>query len=218
MRTQTKWSILPAALLALGTLAMAQSQAPAQGSGSSAGSTTSAAPDPTVGQRKENQQDRIANGVQSGQLTSGETSNLENKEAAINGETRADRAANGGKLTSGEKSQINTQQNQVSKQIYQDKHNANTAQYGNNPVGQRRANQQARIANGIRSGQLTAGETSKLENQQHAITKQVSADRSANGGKLTTAEKKQVNHQQNQASRNIYNKKHNGATQPNAKK
>ena len=38
-------------------------------------------PAPVIDQRKENQQDRIANGVQSGQLTAGETSNLEKKEA-----------------------------------------------------------------------------------------------------------------------------------------
>src|SRR6266851_1663505 len=49
--------------------------------------------DPSIAQRKENQQDRIANGVKSGQLTPGETANLENKEAAINKETRTDRAA-----------------------------------------------------------------------------------------------------------------------------
>ena len=89
----SKWSILPAAvLLLLGTVTLAQD--------SSTPSTTTTpsstpAPQPTVGQRKENQQDRIAQGVKSGQLTAGETANLETKEAAINGETRADRAANG---------------------------------------------------------------------------------------------------------------------------
>jgi hypothetical protein len=155
--------------------------------------------------------------VKSGQLTAGETANLENKEAAINGETKADRAANGGKLTGAEKQQINQQQNGVSKQIYQDKHNANTAHYGNNEVGQRRENQQDRIAQGVKSGQLTAGETAKLENQQRGINQQVKADRAANGGKLTNGEKKQVNREQNRASRNIYNKKHNGRTQGGAK-
>src|SRR5262249_27715277 len=139
------------------------------------------------------------------------------KEAAINGETRADRAANGGKLTAAEKAKINRQQNQLSNQIYQDKHNANTAHYGNNAVGQRRENQQDRIAQGIKSGQLTAGETAKLENQQRGINQQVAADRAANGGKLTAGEKQQINKEQNQTSRNIYNKKHNGATQGNAK-
>jgi len=208
----SKWTIVPAAALLLGTMAVAQQPS---SSGSSTTSTTPA--DPSIAQRKENQQDRIANGVKSGQLTAGETSNLETKEAAINGETRADRAANGGKLTSTEKSQINGQQNKLSNQIYQDKHNANTAQYGNNKVGQRRENQQDRIAQGIKSGQLTAGETAKLENQQKGINQQVKADRSANGGKLTTGEKQQINKEQNGASKNIYNKKHNAATQPKAK-
>ena len=82
-------------------------------------------------------------------------------------------------------------------------------------MGQRRQNQQDRIAQGIKSGQLTAGETSKLENQQKNINQQVKADRAANGGKLTPGEKQQVNKEQNGASRNIYNKKHNAKTQGN---
>jgi hypothetical protein len=225
----SNWMILPAAVLLLGTVALAQDpsssgsgSAPSSGSGSSAsqGSSTPSTPSqkPEVAQRKENQQDRIAQGVKSGQLTAGETSKLETKEAAINGETRADRAANGGKLTAAEKQQINKQQNQTSKQIYQDKHNANTAHYGNNQVGQRRENQQDRIAQGVKSGQLTAGETAKLENQQKGINQQVKADRAANGGKLTNGEKKQVNKEQNGASKNIYDKKHNAATQGGTKK
>jgi hypothetical protein len=202
-----KWCILPAAMLMAGTVAVAQDQ-----------STTDPKPTTEVGQRKENQQDRIANGVQSGQLTAGETANLEKKEAAINKETAADRAANGGKLTTAEKAQVNRQQNHLSNQIYQDKHNANTAHYGNNEVGQRRENQQDRIAQGIKSGQLTAGETAKLENQQKNINKQVATDRAANGGKLTAGEKAQVNKEQNKASKNIYNKKHNARTQPGTRK
>jgi hypothetical protein len=210
----SKWTVMPAAVLLLGTVALGQDTT-STGTSTQATTTTAPAPatKPTIAQRKENQQDRIANGVKSGQLTAGETSKLETKEAAINGETRADRAANGGKLTAAEKQQINKQQNQVSKQIYNDKHNANTAKYGNNPVGQRRENQQDRIAQGIKSGQLTAGETAKLENQQKGINQQVKADRAANGGKLTPGEKQQVNKEQNAASKNIYNKKHNANTQ-----
>ena len=222
--TWIKWSALPAAVLLAGSVAMAQDQpapssqpAPQAQSGSAATVATPAAkPKPTVAQRKENQQDRIAQGVKSGQLTAGETANLETKEAAINGETKADRAANGGKLSAAEKKQINGQQNQVSKQIYKDKHNANTAHYGDNKVGQRRENQQDRIAQGVKSGQLTAGETAKLENQQKGINQQVAADRKANGGTLTASEKKQVNKEQNAASKNIYHKKHNAKTQPQA--
>jgi hypothetical protein len=207
----SKWNVVPALLLLLGTVALAQDP-------SSQGAGTTPPKQPTIAERKENQQDRIAQGVKSGQLTAGETANLESKEAAINGETKADRAANGGKLTQAEKQQVNKQQNQLSKQIYADKHNANTAHYGNNEVGQRRENQQDRIAQGVKSGQLTAGETAKLENQQKGINQQVAADRAANGGKLTTGEKRQINKEQNAASKNIYNKKHNAKTQPQTKK
>jgi hypothetical protein len=220
--TWLKWGALPLAVLmsaAGATAVFAQDQSPSQGSPAAAtpAKEPEKKPDPSIAQRKENQQDRIANGVKSGQLTPGETANLEKKEAAINKETRTDRAANGGKLTPAEKAQVNSQQNQLSKQIYRDKHNANTAHYGNNKVGQRRENQQDRIAQGIQSGQLTPGETAKLEKQQQGINKQVAADRKANGGALTASEKKQVNREQNQASRNIYRKKHNAATQSNAK-
>ncbi|HWZ99946.1 MAG TPA: hypothetical protein VN025_19470 [Candidatus Dormibacteraeota bacterium] len=206
-----KWTAIPVLALIVGGVAMAQDPA---SNGSSNTSSTNASQDPTIKQRKENQQDRIANGIQSGQLTAGETSKLETKEAAVNGEIKADRAANGGKLTPAERAKVNRQQNQMSKQIYNDKHNANTAHYGNNEVGQRRENQQDRIAQGVKSGQLTAGETAKLENQQKGINQQVKADRAANGGKLTTGEKAQINHEQNKASKNIYNKKHNTRTQP----
>ena len=74
--------------------------------------------------RQENQQDRIAQGVKSGQLTAGETANLEHKEAGLNREIRHDRKQNGGNLTNKEKRQINRQQNQLSRQIYNKKHNA----------------------------------------------------------------------------------------------
>jgi hypothetical protein len=79
-----------------------------------------------VNAREANQQERIGNGVKSGQLTPGETRNLENKEVHINKEVRDDRQANGGKLTPAERQQVNHQQNNVSKEIHNDKHNART--------------------------------------------------------------------------------------------
>ncbi len=173
--------------------------------------TPAPAPD-KVDQRRENQQDRIANGVQSGQLTAGETRNLEGREANLNNEIKDDRQANGGRLTQAERQQVNRQQNHISRSIYQDKHNAATQNY-KGQVGARQENQQDRIAQGIRSGQMTAGEASRAEGQQQRINNQIRADRQANGGKLTPGERQQINQRQNNASRNIYNKKHNGATQ-----
>jgi len=76
--------------------------------------------------RQENQQDRIAQGVKSGQLTAGETADLESKEAGLNHEIRQDRRANGGNLTNKEKAQVNHQQNKLSRQIYRKKHNGRT--------------------------------------------------------------------------------------------
>lgn len=75
-----------------------------------------------IQQRKENQQQRIANGVENGSLTPKETAHLENKEARLNKEIRADRKANGGNLTNNEKRQINRQQNRLSRNIYNQKH------------------------------------------------------------------------------------------------
>jgi hypothetical protein len=161
-----------------------------------------------VNDRRVDQQDRIANGVQSGQLTAGETKSLEGQEANLNREIRDDRQADGGKLTQQERQQVNGQQNGLSHEIYNDKHNANVAHYGNNEVGARRQMQQDRIAQGIRSGRLNAGQTAHLENREQGINQRISADRQANGGKLTPQEKGQVNRAQNRASRAIYHAKH----------
>jgi len=162
----------------------------------------------TADVRYHNQQERIAQGVSSGQLTAGETSNLERREGGIRQEVRADRAADNGHLTSAERTQVNNQQNRLSNNIYADKHNAAVQHYGNNEVDARRYNQQQRIANGIATGSMKAGQASRIEGKEAAVNREVRADRSANGGKLTAGEHAQVNHQQNQMSRQIYHAKH----------
>jgi hypothetical protein len=79
-------------------------------------------------------------------------------------------------------------------------------------VNAREGNQQARIGQGVRSGQLTPRETGHLENKQARINNEVHNDRAANGGHLTQQEHAQVNHQQNNVSKQIYNDKHNART------
>ncbi len=76
--------------------------------------------------RAAHQQERIGNGVKSGQLTPHETANVEHREASINHQAAADRQANGGKLTPQEHQQINQRQDNVSRSINNDKHNAAT--------------------------------------------------------------------------------------------
>jgi hypothetical protein len=78
----------------------------------------------TINQRKDNQQDRIGQGVRSGQLTPHETANLEHKEGALNHEEHNMRAAGNGHLTAGDRARLHRQQNRLSRTIYVDKHNA----------------------------------------------------------------------------------------------
>ena len=91
--------------------------------------TTTTTPTPgqnnhNINERKTDQQDRIAQGVKSGQLTAGETSHLEKQEAGINKEEAGMRAQDNGKLTKQDRKTLHQQQNQESRRIYRDKHNA----------------------------------------------------------------------------------------------
>jgi hypothetical protein len=204
MKNQMKISVFTAALAVCALPVFGQSADPA------------AAPvtGQSIQQRKENQQDRIGNGIQSGQLTAGETTNLEKKESNLNQEERDMRKLDNGHLTSADKATLNQQQNKLSNQIYDDKHNAKVQNTDpKSEVGKRAENQQDRIAQGVKSGQLTAGETAHLENREANINKEVRNDRAANGGKLTGQERRQVNRQQNRTSRQIYRDKHNGRHQ-----
>lgn len=189
--------------LALGLTANAQDSS----SATTAATTSKPA---TLAQRRQRQQDRIANGINSGQLTAGETQRLERREANISRETRDMRQDNGGKLTAADRAKLNRQDNRLSRGIYGDKHNAAAAHYGNGRIGQRRENQQDRIAQGVKSGSLTAGETSRLEGQQRRINRRTRDMREDNGGHLNRAQRRAVNRQQNRASRHIYRAKHNG--------
>ncbi len=77
----------------------------------------------TINQRKFNQQERIGQGVRSGELTRGETRHVEHQEHAINREERNMRAANGGHLTRSDCRVLDAQQNHMSHEIARDKHN-----------------------------------------------------------------------------------------------
>jgi hypothetical protein len=76
-------------------------------------------------------------------------------------------------------------------------------------VDRRQANQQARIAEGVESGQLTPAETARLERKEARIRREIRRDRAANGGTLTPAEKAKINREENRTSRQIYRAKHN---------
>jgi hypothetical protein len=76
-----------------------------------------------VGNRVENQQDRIQQGVRSGQLTFGEYRNDERHLDGINDQRRADLRRNDGHLTPWQHAQLNRELNHNSGRIYFTKHN-----------------------------------------------------------------------------------------------
>ena len=78
-----------------------------------------------VKEREENQQDRIAQGIKSGELTPREAANLEKGEAKIEKDREA--ALADGKMTPKEKRKLNHEENKESRKIYKKKHNRKKA-------------------------------------------------------------------------------------------
>jgi hypothetical protein len=162
-------------------------------------------------QRNANQQERIEQGLQSGQLTTKEAAKLEKGEAHI--EKMEQRAEANGKLSDAEKQRIEQAQNKESQEIYRDKHNAQTG----NPNSassqrmqadvQRNVNQQQRIEQGVQSGQLTNREVGNLEKGQANVSRK-EANAGANGH-ISANEQRNIQAAENHQSRKIYKEKHN---------
>ena len=77
-------------------------------------------------------------------------------------------------------------------------------------VNARQRNQQERIAEGVRSGELTKSEAKGLEKEERNVRQEERQFKS--DGKLTPAERKDLNQDLNKVSRDIYNQKHDGQT------
>jgi hypothetical protein len=205
MTIQVKSVFLSAALAALILPVSAQTVA------------TTPIPDPPAQQPKEqnvqhryqSEQTRIADGMKNGDLTEAEAKTLEQKQADLNREAVQMKKANGGKLSAADRAKLEGQQNQLSRQIYQQKHDAQKANVDpNSAAGKRMEAQQDRIAQGVQNGSLTANEAAHLENQQSNLNREAKSMRQENGGTLTNADKAKLYHQQRKDSRNIYHQKH----------
>lgn len=210
---RTKISLLTAMLAALLLPAAAQTSSAAPTAVQTPASTNSTAPETgkQIQNQKTREEKRIANGMEDGQLTSGEAQQLENKERALNKEEQQMKNADGGHLTAADRAKLQSQQKHISGQIYEDKHNDVTrSTHKETGADGRELKEENRIGQGVGSGQLTAGEASQLEKQHNDIKNQIYQDRKANGGHLTTQEKKQINNEQTQLSKKIYKDKHNG--------
>jgi hypothetical protein len=75
---------------------------------------------------------------------------------------------------------------------------------------QRDVNQQGRIEQGLKSGELSTREAGKLEREQQHVDKMEARD--LRNGSISPAEQARLNAAQNKASRDIAADKHNGVT------
>ena len=164
-----------------------------------------------VTQRDINQQVRVEQGLQSGQLTTREAGKLEKDEAHV--DKMEARDLKNGALTPKETAQINRAQNRVSNQIYQDKHNAavgspNSASSERMQKDvQRNVNQESRIKQGEASGTLTNREAGSLERGQAHVDRREGA--AASNGHVGAAEQRGIQRSENRQSRRVFRKKHN---------
>ena len=76
-------------------------------------------------------------------------------------------------------------------------------------VNAREHRQTARIRAGVRSGEITGGELNRLRANEAAVRAEERVYRRSGGG-LDPAERRDLQHDLNQTSREIYRAKHNG--------
>ena len=162
-------------------------------------------------QRDVNQQQRIEQGLQSGQLSTREAGQLEREQQHVDKMEAHD--LRNGSISPAEQARLNAAENKASRDIYADKHNGVTG----NPNSassqrmqadvQRNVNQQQRISNGINSGALTNHEVGSLERgQAHVDRKEANA---AANGHVSAGEQRNIQRSENRQSGRIYRKKHN---------
>lgn len=79
-----------------------------------------------------------------------------------------------------------------------------------NQVNRRETNQQNRIANGVKNDKLKPGQTAKLERGEQRLQNNEKRDMAADNGHLTKQDQRQLNHEANHMSNQIYKDKHSG--------
>jgi len=171
----------------------------------------------TVGtevQRDVNQENRIEQGLKSGQLSIGEAAKLERGEARI--DRMEKNALKDGNLSPQEAARIQRAQNQESAQINKLDNNAmsgnpNSASSQRMQADvQRNINQQSRIEQGVQSGALTNKEAATLEQGQARIDRKEA--RAGANGHVSAGEQARIQHAENNQSKKIYREKHNNRT------
>jgi hypothetical protein len=159
--------------------------------------------------RNVNQQQRVEQGLQQGDLNTREAGQIERQEARID-QVEA-RGLEDGKLSPAEQARIDRMQNQASRDIYRDRHNS----IDGNPDSKssermqadvaRNISQQQRIDQGGDNGTLTNREVGSLEAGQAHVDRKESV--AARDGHVGAGEQAHVQRSDNRQSRRIHRKK-----------
>jgi len=156
--------------------------------------------------RDVDQQQRIEQGLQSGQLTSGEARKLEAGESRIDKTEQRD--LRNGSLSASERAQIQRQQNRESNAVYNQKHDAQTGRPDSLKSNmeqanvQRNINQEQRLHNGVKNGSLTNRELARQEgNESHVDRLESRRDTLRQTGRVQRTD--------NRDSRRIHRVRHN---------
>lgn len=167
---------------------------------------------PGYTQRDINQEQRIEQGLQSGELSTREAARLQREQGRI--DQMQSRALRDGSLSAAERARIDAAQNKASRDIAREKHDAQTG----NPDSassqrmqanvQRNINQERRIQQAMASGELTGREAGRLEAGQAHVNR-VEA-RAGRDGHVGAGEQARIRHGENVQSRRIYRQKHDG--------
>jgi hypothetical protein len=198
--TKTRFTLLLMVAGILGVASLSQAEAGVRDAG--------------VNARQQNQHQRVRQGVRSGELTRRETRNIAEGQRDIRQLERAYKSD--GQLTRAERVDLHHEQNQASRDIYKQKHDAQDRPVAmpvvtrDPEVNERQVNQTGRIVNGVKTGELTHDEAQELREGRREIRQteqQYKAD-----GTLTRDERIDLHQHLNQQSRDIHEAKHNEET------
>ena len=91
---------------------------------------------------------------------------------------------------------------------------AQTTYHQRHSIRARQNRQQARIAHGVRDGQITPNGAAHAEANQARISSQEHQMRAGDNGHLTAGDRHQIAREQNHSSQGIYDRNHNQYTDP----
>src|SRR5262249_4943596 len=131
-----------------------------------------------------------------------EAHRLEQQERRLQREAQRMRA--NGNLSPAERAKLQDQQNKLTDEIYNQRHDAHTRNGTNaknpNSLAAQQERLQDRIQRGIKNGSVTPEEAARLEHQEGRINHEAQQMRAADGGQLTKADRQKLERQQNRES------------------